>query len=496
MFRIRSYQNFKTSKIIEMKVIYLITPSLNSDINDIVMQIRKDISCGTYSDDLLAVEKTIGNHNWQNYLPSIQLTQIDGTMLYWLILTIHKDQFNLKEEGINHFLGTIAGNIITNSKIQDIIVDDIEFEDTDFNCETDSPDFFFPGPYFGIESLKKEFSKTLTTPRPLLAFSIKPRIGLNPDEYYKVIKQAALSNIDIIEDDERLVSPSYCTFSNRVIQINRVINEIKPNTKFSINITFSPFDIDERFEEAYKAGIRMFKLDVIVAGFDTLLHLRKLINKKINKGGEPCIITVFPDVYGSKYRCISRKLLLKLSRLCGADIIYAGNPFPSRMGSLSLFENFEQDIVNWESKKVGWINKLIDIHSVLINTLKICTKNINTSLPTITHDVDPNWVEIITYLLKIEIGNSMNFAFFVGGGISQSGYNMDIKASCNIWLNVLKYAGDYDLGNLQSIDINKLQFYRDYDLNYQKYLDNMNIKMIATHQTITYNKLSDGTNKF
>jgi hypothetical protein len=422
-----------------MRIVYRITPEKKDDGNqhyiyDVVEQLRRDVSWGTYSDGLAAVERTLGNNRWEQYQPDYEIQENifvdDGCSSHRVTLVFNHDhQFNFQEEGINHFIGTIAGNIIRNRKIKNIVVEDFYFSQNELN--------YFPGPILGIEKMRSQFfARTLNSPRPLLAFSIKPRIGLSPEDYRKVIQEASDSHIDLIEDDERLVSPAYCSFEARVKQIEHIIENYNPKSKFSINLTCSPFDIQRRIDIAYNAGIRVFKLDVTVSGFDSLLHLRNKLNEK----DDPCLITVFPDVYGTVYRCLSREFILKLSRLCGADIIYAGSPSTSRMGA--LLEKRDQE--KWWIEVKTWINALRNVHRLLIEPFPNSDR-INTSLPTITHDIDLNFLETLIYVIKLEMNNHMDYAFFVGGGISGMGCGLNLRDSARLWLDVIKYAGNYDL---------------------------------------------------
>ena len=457
-----------------MIITYRIKPKRWDRRHNLVAQMLKDLSWGTHSEELTASNKTIGSSTFKNYTPSETLDDRYEPEIM-LKVNFHKDHFCFEEEGINHFIGTVAGNVIRNHEIESIVVED-------FELQFDEEALFFPGPKLGIERLKKEFfSKTLTSPRPLLAFSIKPRMGITPEEYGKMIWDAASAKIDIIEDDERLVSPAYCRFEDRISQIKKISEEEDISSRFSVNLTCNMFDLKERIDLAYEAGIRMFKLDVTVAGFDSLNYLRGLLNTK----EEDCIITVFPDVHGPVYRCLSRGFILKLSRLCGADIIYAGSPFPTRMGRLvELIE----DKGKWQESIEHWMNRLKNSHDVLKNPINKC-KHIKSSLPTITHDVDPYYLEVLTYLIKMGYQGSMDYAYFIGGGIGQLKCNHTIKTSAELWLKILSYAGNYNLDSEKYDDLNKLTYYRTVDPNFADCLDEMGMKVKFSDGSIGYKKL-------
>ncbi|GAG78011.1 unnamed protein product, partial [marine sediment metagenome] len=156
--------------------------------------------------------------------------------------------------------------------------------------------------------------------RPILAYTVKPRMGLTITDFGKLYTEAAKAKIDIVEDDERLIDPSYCRFENRVETLMELQESY--DSIYSANITGSLENARKRLDFAAEKGIQMVKLDVLVSGFETLrqiaLHIRDNYDSKI-------AITVYPDAYHA-YRKLSRKFILKMARLCGADIIYAGSP--------------------------------------------------------------------------------------------------------------------------------------------------------------------------
>ncbi len=458
-----------------MKVKYKITPEIDKennkqfDIYEILDEIKRDVSWGTFTEPLSAASKTIGNDDYLKIAPSWDIINEyqDGELKsYEVDFNFNAGQFSFEEEGINHFIGTIAGDIIRNRRIRRIIVYDFEFEDYSY----------FPGPLLGNNELKTNFfSNTLDSRRPIIAFSIKPRIGFNIEEYKKIVSDASTANIDIIEDDERLVSPINCSFSDR---INIVSEKIKLGikSKLSINLTSNPHKIGKRVNEAYAAGIRVFKLDVMVVGFDTLLYLRGLLNEK----DENCIITVFPDVHGQEYRCLNRRFILKLSRLCGADIIYAGSPFPSRMGE--IIENNEPPS-KWFMDVRQWMQECKNMHGVLLNDINNAP-HIKSCLPTITHEVNPQIMESLIYLMKMEIDDKMEYAFFIGGGISSFKCDFSLKKSAELWMDIAKYAGGYNLSHVKIKDYDKLERYTK--PGYRECLEVNGIGFISTDNTIKY----------
>ncbi len=394
------------------------------DPNKVINTIKRDISWGTYIPYLHAIDATL---NTDSAAKKFQPTSswMDENRI---VLEFHSNQFNFHNEGINHFISTIGGDIIRNSAIKSIVVEDFEFDQEDIQ--------YFKGPKLGISNIRTQLLKgTLKGDnRPIVAFSIKPRMGMTVDEYKEIITAAAKSDIDIIEEDERLVDPTYCPFEQRVQAIQKVIKETKTKSQFSVNLSGHPWNIKEKALQAYNAGVRIFKLDVLSTGFDVLIYLRNILDLK--EIMEPVAITVFPDIYGEVYRSLSREFILKLSRLCGADIMYAGSPHLSRMGSISK-KDFERDI-----------SRLMTIHRMLRSK----TQNINSTLPTITHDVHPGLLETIVYSFRILGPEHLDYAFFIGGGISGFPAKGGVLESCSVWMSLIKHASDVNLKQHHSLE--------------------------------------------
>lgn len=171
---------------------------------------KRDASSGTYVERLIAAEKTCGKEAyraWTDFEPDLDNLPNGEFTDPTFALTFKKKQFNLPSEGVDHFIATVAGDIITNRTIKNIVVNDFDFVDAGMLQ-------YFPGPNVGMDELySTTLSSTLNSEeRPILAFTVKPRMGLSIDDYVKLFRDAANAGIDIIEDDERLIDPCYCPF--------------------------------------------------------------------------------------------------------------------------------------------------------------------------------------------------------------------------------------------------------------------------------------------
>lgn len=376
----------------------------DTTINEIRTQLMNDISWGSGNSNFHAIKRLDQSASWEKYRPKCQLiSEMDPSMFK---LEFEDDHFNFESEGVNHFIGTIAGDILINTKIGSIEVSDFRF--------TSKPSYF-PGPRLGIDGVYKLFGNP---ERPLLAYSIKPRMGYTTKLFKKMFKEAAKGGADIIEDDERIIDPKYCRFNERV-DIAEKLQKKYNMTLYSANIT-GPLDkMKERIDYAAAHGIKFVKIDVLVTGFDALRDCTCYIRDKKYEIG----ITVYPDVVGA-YRNLSRQFILKMARLCGADIIYAGSPHWSRNSPFS-------DDLMCDCEKVFMRHKELQASDGDMEGVK-------PTLATMSNDISAQSAEVITLIFN-QCFNQRQFAFFIGHGISASTRGV-IKETSDISQRITKAA--------------------------------------------------------
>lgn len=397
--------------------------------------IKNDVTYGTHK-LLVAAECAIQNPSWKYYEPIIKNYPNYRITDSRFELHLSPKQFNIESEGIDHFIGTIAGDILDNSNIEKISVSDFRFPE--------GMSYIFPGPNLGSDKIlelfrepkinhcmhskdtklykdKNQSSDTIN--RPLVAFSYKPRMGYSISEFETLYKLAAESGVDIIEDDERMIDPIYCPFEER-IKIAAKLQETYKHTKFSANITGSLEKAKERLEIAHINGIKFVKIDVLVTGFETLRQIACLIRDRNLEMG----ITVYPDT--KTYRKLSREFILKMSRLCGADIIYAGSPYWSR------------DLKDYQPIYSA-MDELYERHAMLRSEIPWCP-NLKRTIPTLTNDFNFNYCELVTAYLKKHY-NHTNYAFFIGGGISA--FPTTISDAVKITISATEHAVQFDFNS-------------------------------------------------
>jgi ribulose 1,5-bisphosphate carboxylase large subunit-like protein len=387
---------------------------------------RRDLSWGTYVEQLSAAEELCGagaRDRWTRLEPELVDLE-DGWPPSQFMLRIPDDNFDIESEGIDHLIGTIAGDVVLSNQFTSIEVDDITFEGDAYTS-------VFPGPSLGVDAVYDDLLKTTLggVPRPILAFSVKPRRGLTLDDLEALYREAAAGGVDIVEDDERLIDPPECRFEDRV----KLLGELQTSNHslYSPNITG---DIERaliRLDACIKAGIRVVKIDVLVSGFEVLRRIASEVQRK----GLSIAITVYPDAYGA-FRQLSRRFILKAARLCGADIIYAGSPVWSR---------YEAPI---ESDLRDALEPIHLRHEFLAASLPE-SPYVKSTLATITNDQHPSRAELLTAAFRKYKGH-YRYGFFVGGGIAA--FPGSIREGVEVWKRCLEHAATTDIDSYEPFD--------------------------------------------
>lgn len=417
---------------------------IDEDIKKVKTLMRRDSSWGTFVENLRAAYLTCGRHlkgNCSDTQPNLVNIGDRGPAETNFYLDFPSSNFNFRDESVDHFIGVVAGGIILQPEIQDIEVSNFEF--------SHSSDYdYFPGPNVGIDRLYRSFlADTLGgSKRPILAFTMKPRFGINVSDVVKLYEAAARAGVDIVEDDERLLNPLSCSIDDRVKAVSDVIRRGKYKSIYSVNITGDSEFALRKLEVCAKHSIKMVKIDVLACGFETL---RKVATRIRDAHNSDIAITVYPDAYGA-YRKLSRPFILRLARLCGADIIYAGSPISSRYAG-------EANI------KIG-IDTVHERHAILKERISRAP-HIKSTLPTITNDQHPSIAEGIIKGFRKYQANHNQYGFFIGGGISgfpDSTNSIDIEAAVRFWLSVIGHASSQRLDSY--VPMNYDSYDRDFRL--------------------------------
>ena len=184
------------------------------------------------------------------------------------------------------------------------------------------PDSFtasFKGPRFGLDGVYRLLDQEQN--RPLLATMLKPRSGLDPESYAKVAYEALIGGVDIIFDDELMVSPKSAPLENRVpivdAAVERAARETGLNKYYAVNITSSLRSITQTALRVKELGADLIYFNPLTCGFSGLEILAE--NDEIDLPILCC--RSLQVVFHRGENGIDIYVLMKLARMAGA-ILY------------------------------------------------------------------------------------------------------------------------------------------------------------------------------
>jgi len=180
-----------------------------------------------------------------------------------------------------------------------------------------------PGPRFGLSGIYRQAG--CVQGRPLLATMLKPRSGLDVYSYAQMAFEALLGGVDIIFDDELMVSPQSAPLEKRVPYVKEAVLRARERTGnmklYVVNITSSVRSLSETALQVKLLGADMLYFNPLTTGFSALEMLAT--SDEINLP-----ILCCRSMHGVFHRGdngIDKYVLLKLARLAGADGMHIGS---------------------------------------------------------------------------------------------------------------------------------------------------------------------------
>jgi 3-oxoisoapionate-4-phosphate decarboxylase len=134
-----------------------------------------------------------------------------------------------------------------------------------------------PGPQFGIEGTRRLAG---VQGRPVIGSIIKPSVGLTPEQTAWIVHELAKGGADFIKDDEKLTSPTYSPFEERVQQVMAAVHDAEEKTgrrvMYAFNISCTdPEVMAVRHDLVLEAGGACVLVNINQVGLGGLVYLRK-----------------------------------------------------------------------------------------------------------------------------------------------------------------------------------------------------------------------------
>jgi len=331
---------------------------INNSIDDLIFKIPDENAKGNFvkyyiksktnlydAAKSIAIGQSIGNPDkrseYENdeliekYCAKIVSLEFDVESEGYCTIFFPDSNFNYKEDGITHFLTTVMGGQLDIDIIEKCRLESIEFSDQFKNV--------FSGPNLGLSDIRKLAN---VYDKPLFGGIIKPKIGLNHDDYVELVKIYADNGCNFIKEDEILSNQSFCRIQKRVEKIANHISNNNLNLVYAVSITCDHLYLENRIRELYNLGINGVHIN-IHSGFGAYKLVKDLnlpLYLHYQKSGDK--LWTNPSHNFS----INEEVLFEIASRCGCSTLHTG--------MLGGYLNSD------EQSLIRTINKLVSLNSV------------------------------------------------------------------------------------------------------------------------------------
>lgn len=207
----------------------------------------------------------------------------------------------------------------------------------------------FPGPPTGIELERLKLNKF---DRPLLGGTVKPKLGLSPAGYARVVYDCLRGGLDTTKDDENMNSQPFSRWRDRFLFVMDAVKKAEAETGEAkghwLNVTApTTEEAIERAEYAAELGSRYVMIDYLTVGFaghqsvrnhveklGLMLHVHRAMHAVIDR---------------QKDHGISFRVLAKWLRLAGGDHLHTGTVVGKlegdRLATMAIADMLRKDYV-------------------------------------------------------------------------------------------------------------------------------------------------------
>ncbi len=219
-------------------------------------------------------------------------------------------------------LSSIAGNIFGMKAIRHLRLQDIHFPKSIIQS--------YRGPEGGIVGIRK---LTRTKGRPLVGTIVKPKVGLTAEQHARVAYEAWMGGLDIVKDDENLVSLRFNNFDQRMKLTLKMRDKAEQETGekkiYLANVTSETKEMLRRAALVDHLGGEFLMVDILTAGWAAVQTLREFgHDRKKFLHGHRAMHGAFTR---DPHHGISMLAIAKVARLIGIDTLHTGTAAIGKM---------------------------------------------------------------------------------------------------------------------------------------------------------------------
>jgi ribulose 1,5-bisphosphate carboxylase large subunit-like protein len=301
--------------------------------------------------------------------------------------------FPVDHHGFQHLIGVLAGDLfyfeMPQYKLNNFIVNHLNLG----SLARDAERHYRENKSYSIQEIREKFK--LNSEEPLLAFSLKPRLGLSSKAIEKLALDITKEKFHIVELDTRNL-PTDTQFFQELVEVAKTVTFKNERcgrvAHLSLNLSFSTPKAIEMAIQLTDAlsDFCMLKIDGGLDGISTCQNLRKVFAER-NKI-QP-IITCYPLLRNRLSTAIGEDTFVEMLVLSGVDIIYPGGA-PRLTGQGGGYRNIDKDRLSTATEKYR----------------KLIRKGF--PMPTVAGGIHAGQLHAYYELLGPDV------AYFIGGGVS------------------------------------------------------------------------------
>jgi ribulose 1,5-bisphosphate carboxylase large subunit-like protein len=273
-----------------------------------------------------------------------------------------------------------------------------------------------------ISDIRNQFG--LGAQEPLMAFSVKPRVGLNQEDLTRTCCEVLSAGFHIVELDTRDLGFSVRPdeWINIAVAAQRVGDDARPKriTRFSANFTVPWHLAETRYQKLVDetASPYVVKVDFGIDGLGTVQALRT----KFRDRSAP-IVTSYPLLRNAIRHLVPQDTLVEMATISGVDIIYPGNR--------PTIPTLHEDKFDGESATRMVDPSAIDSMQSAVARYDLYVKA-DFPMPTVAGGVHPGELHAYYELL------GPNVAYFLGGAVAL--HTKGPQAGAKLCRAILKHA--------------------------------------------------------